>query len=154
MKLTRKITDLIIVILIAFVAVVGLYPKSVTPINANQNYGAVYSGNKTSGGVALMFNVYENTAVVEKILDTLATHEAKATFFVGGCWADDNKQTLLRILEEGHELGNHGYFHKDHKKLSEQANLEEIKNNHDMVKVLTGYEMKLFAPPSGSFSTK
>ncbi len=153
MKLTRKISDIIIVALIVFVAVVGLYPKSVTPINANASYGALYSGSKTSGGVSLMFNIYENTQVVEKILDTLSAHEAKATFFVGGCWADDNKQTLIRILEEGHELGNHGYFHKDHKKLSEQANLEEIQNNHDVVKALCGYEMKLFAPPSGSFST-
>lgn len=153
MKLTRKITDLIIVLLIGFVAMVGLYPSAVTPINANQNYGAVYSGSPTSGGVSLMFNVYENTAVVEKILDTLSIYNAKATFFVGGCWADDNKQTLIRILQEGHELGNHGYFHKDHKKLSEEANLEEIKNNHEVVKALCGKEMNLFAPPSGSFST-
>ncbi len=153
MRFTRKISDLIIVILIAFVAVVGFYPQAVTPINANQNHGAIYSGDKTSGGVALMFNVYENTAVVERIINTLNERNAKATFFVGGCWADDNKETLIKILDGGHELGNHGYFHKDHKKLSEKANAEEIKNNHDVVKALCGYEMNLFAPPSGSFST-
>ncbi len=153
MRLTKKISDLIIVLLIVFVAVVGFYPQAVTPINANENYGAIYSGDKTNGYVALMFNVYENTPVVERILDTLKEHNAQATFFVGGCWADDNKQTLIRILDEGHLLGNHGYFHKDHKKLSEKANYEEIKNNHDIVKALCGYEMNLFAPPSGSFST-
>ncbi len=152
MSFTRKISDLIIIMLIVFVAVVGFYPQAVTPINANENHGAIYSGNKACGGVALMFNIYENTPVVEKILKVLNERNAKATFFVGGCWADDNKQTLLNILEGGHELGNHGYFHKDHKKLSEKANAEEIKNNHDVVKALCGYEMKLFAPPSGSFS--
>ena len=62
----------------------------------------------------LMFNVYENTGVVNGILDVLKDHGAKATFFVGGCWADDNSDTLKRILSEGHELGNHGYFHKHH----------------------------------------
>ena len=153
MSLTRKISDLVIIALIVLVAVVGFYPQAVTPINANENYGAHYNGNRTKNGVALMFNVYENTAVVEEIIDTLAEYDAVATFFVGGCWADDNKQTLIKILDNGNELGNHGYFHKDHKKISEKANLEEIKNNHDVVKALCGYQMKLFAPPSGSFST-
>ncbi len=70
---------------------------------------------------------------------------------MGGCWADDNQETLVRIAEEGHELGNHGYFHKDHKKLNEKANYAEIYNNHRIVLSLTGVTMKTFTPPSGSY---
>lgn len=44
-----------------------------------------------------------------RILDMLRDHDATATFFVHGARAcgDDGKRVLLRILEEGHEVGNH-----------------------------------------------
>lgn len=152
MKALRKISNFIIVGLITLVAIIGFYPQKVIPINASQE-SAIYNGNKTNGGVSLMFNVYENTNIVQEIVKVLKEYNATATFFVGGCWADDNKQTLINILENGNELGNHGYFHRDHKKIGEKANLEEINCCHDVVKALCGYEMKLFAPPSGSFNS-
>ena len=77
---------------------------------------------------------------------------AKATFFIGGCWADDNLDTVLRIIEDGHEVGSHGYFHKDHSKLSEDENRAEMSLLHNLIKRETGYEITLFAPPSGAFS--
>jgi len=152
MKVFTKINNYVIVILILFVMVVGFYPQPVVPISVDDD-NAIYNGKRQGNGVSLMFNVYENTKIVEQILTTLKKHNASATFFVGGCWADDNKETLLKILENGNELGNHGYFHKDHKKLSEKVNIEEINCCHEVVKALCGYEMKLFAPPSGSFSS-
>jgi peptidoglycan/xylan/chitin deacetylase (PgdA/CDA1 family) len=99
-----------------------------------------------------MFNVYEGGEIVEDILDILKNYDAKATFFIGGCWADDNEDLLIKILEQGHEIGSHGYFHKDHSKLSEEENRQEMTLLHTLVKRVTGYEIKLFAPPSGSFS--
>jgi peptidoglycan/xylan/chitin deacetylase (PgdA/CDA1 family) len=117
-----------------------------------ENVSAIYNGDRGKNNVAITFNVYENTEIVEKILDKLKEEGKKATFFVGGVWADDNASTLIRILEEGHELGNHGYFHKDHKKLNYEQNKSEIQSNHLIVKSFTGYEMTLFAPPSGSCS--
>ena len=74
------------------------------------------------------------------------------TFFVGGCWADDNGQTLQKLHENGHEIGNHGYFHKDHKTLSKENNILEIENTGKIIQGLSGVQPTLFAPPSGSFS--
>jgi peptidoglycan/xylan/chitin deacetylase (PgdA/CDA1 family) len=51
-------------------------------------------------------------------------------------------------------VGNHGYFHKDHKKLSVSENKNEIESCHKLVKAIVGIDMNLFAPPSGSFSSK
>lgn len=42
-----------------------------------------------------MFNVYQGSEYVEAILDTLSERGAKATFFVGGSWADDNQRPPL-----------------------------------------------------------
>ncbi len=145
------ISNLIIAVVIISVAIVGFMPERSVTISGLSEYEVKYSGDKSSGGVALMINVYENTEIVEEMVKVLLENDAKATFFVGGCWADDNESTLKLILESGFELGNHGYFHKDHKTLSEKSNYNEIYNCNQMVYKLTGFKMNLFAPPSGSY---
>lgn len=50
----------------------------------------------------------------------------------------------------GFELGNHGYNHKNHKKLSKEENKKEIIVTERLLKEITGREpSRLFAPPSG-----
>ncbi len=102
-------------------------------------------------GVSLMFNVYEGTEEVYRILDILQAGDAKATFFIGGCWADDNAQCLKDIYADGHEIGNHGYFHKDHAKLSQEENRREIAACNQFIQLAIGVTPTLFAPPSGSY---
>ncbi len=104
-------------------------------------------------GVSLMFNVYWGTEILPSILDTLKKYEAKATFFIGGCWADDNVNVLKKIFADGHEIGNHGYFHKDHAKLSLEQNRKEISDCNAFIKLVIGVSPILFAPPSGAYAT-
>ena len=62
-----------------------------------------------------------------------------------------NKELLKRMAQCA-EIGNHGYLHRDHATISEQANKEEILLCHKLVFAVTKIEMDLFAPPSGSYS--
>jgi polysaccharide deacetylase family protein (PEP-CTERM system associated) len=48
---------------------------------------------------------------MEKLLDLLRAHEAKATFFVLGWVADRFPEVVRMIDREGHEIGTHGYHH-------------------------------------------
>ena len=149
---TRIITDTIIVLLIVVVFTFSFIPETIIPISSGSENSAIYHGNVKNKNVSLMFNVYENSEVVEKIIQTLNSYDVKATFFVGGCWADDNEKTLNSIVKSGNEIANHGYFHKDHKKLSYEKNYEEISLTGKIIKALCGVEPVLFAPPSGSFN--
>jgi peptidoglycan/xylan/chitin deacetylase (PgdA/CDA1 family) len=151
-KRLNVITAIILVILISSVIVVCFLPNKVVHISGGKTYEPYYSGDRGQNNVGLTFNVYEGSHIVEGILNVLEKNDAKATFFVGGCWADDNEEVLIKILEKGHEIGSHGYFHKDHSKLSENANREEMVLLHNLVKRVTGYDITLFAPPSGAFS--
>lgn len=146
------ITDLILVLAFCAVFAVSFYPKTSIPIYGGKAVGAVYNGNRESNNVSLMFNVYENADIVRSIVKTLNERGARATFFVGGCWADDNGEILNEIIAAGHEIGNHGYFHKDHAKLDYEKNKEEITLTGKIVEALCGVKLSLFAPPSGSFS--
>ena len=110
----------------------------------------IYSG-KSATKVSLMVNVYWGTDYIAPMLDIFERYNCKTTFFVGGSWVAANPDTLKRIADAGHEIGNHGYYHKDHKKLDAAYNRKEISSAHDAVKDVLGIDMKLFAPPSGSF---
>lgn len=151
-KKCNIISNVLLVLMFSVVLAISFIPTTVLPIYGNSSLTAIYNGNREKPNVSLMFNVYENTEVVNDIMDTLLIYNAKCTFFVGGCWADDNEKTLNRMVSEGHEIANHGYFHKDHKRLDYQGNFDEISNTATMVKSLCGVQTTLFAPPSGSFS--
>jgi peptidoglycan/xylan/chitin deacetylase (PgdA/CDA1 family) len=146
------ITNGILLLIVLCVGVVSFFPSAIVPIYGGEKFGAIYRGNVNLKNVSLMFNVYENTDTVSKIVDILDKNNVKATFFVGGCWADDNQVMLEKIVKSGHELGNHGYFHKDHKKLSYEQNEQEISLTEKIVEALCSAKTKLFAPPSGSYS--
>ncbi len=147
------ISNLILTAVLVVVYVSSFFTTRTIPIYGGSPANPIYNGNTDRKAVSIMINVYENTEVVCDMMDILKVYDAKATFFVGGCWADDNEKTLNRMVEEGHEIGNHGYFHKDHAKLDYQKNKEEILFTEKVVQSLCGKKTTLFAPPSGSFSS-
>ncbi len=86
-----------------------------------------------------------------EILDILAEHNVKVTFFVVGKTDTRSKQIYNRILEEGHSLGLHSYSH-DYNQI--YNSLEDFdKDFTKLWKLLydtTGYKPSLYRFPGGS----
>ncbi len=152
-KLFHILSNIAIVLVIIFAGVVSV----VTPI-LRVDYLAddtvIFSGNPNNKNVSLMFNIYQGSEYVTQILDVLKEKNVTVTFFVGGVWVSKNNQILTSIAANGNEVGNHGYFHKDHTTLSDTANQSEIYNTHTLVKEIINLDMDLFAPPSGAYNKK
>ena len=148
-KLITVITNVFLVAVVAAVSLVGYFGGNAVAVS-NENSNLFYKAEDGSG-VSLMFNVYEHTENVYKILDVLDEYGAKSTFFIGGSWADDNVDCVREIYKRGHEIASHGYFHKDHSRMSVSENLEEIRPSVKLLNMICGTEIKLFAPPSGAF---
>lgn len=127
----------------------GLYLACVPNDKAYTANAPIYKGNASTGKVALMVNVYQGSEYVEDIMEVLERYDATCTFFVGGCWAEKNMD-LLKKMSEKAGIGNHGYLHLDHAKLSEKQNREEIVLCDRLIEKVTGKKTNLFAPPSGS----
>ena len=72
---------------------VSFFVEPLAPIYGGKEIKAIYGGDKSGNKVSLMFNVYESAETVNAILEVLEETGVKATFFVGGCWADDNQKT-------------------------------------------------------------
>jgi len=80
------------------------------------------------------------------ILDVLAEHGARGTFFVLGESIEGREEILARTIAEGHEIGNHTFSHPH------ALDLEEPELEHDIARcqrLLTAAEPALFRPPYG-----
>lgn len=144
-------SNLMIVGMLVVLSVFTLVSPSKS-VGAPQFENLYYNGNVNEKQVSLMVNVYWGNEYLEDMLETFKENDIKTTFFVGGSWAVKYPELLMKIYKDGHEIGNHGFNHKDHDKLSYAQNQTEIHSAHKVVKEYTGLDMKLFAPPSGAFS--
>lgn len=144
-------TNLVLSVLVLSIGTLCLAPLDSTVSSKNEEEIYRCAG-ENAKGVSLMFNVYSGTDEVYRILEILDNYNAKATFFIGGCWADDNVECLKTIANNGHEIGNHGYFHKDHDKLSLTQNQKEISTCNKFIEASLGKAPILFAPPSGAYN--
>lgn len=112
----------------------------------------IYKGTESQKKVAFECNVVWGTEYVPLMLDIFNKENIQITFFIGGDWAAENPDLLKKIVSLGHELGNHGYYHKHHNELDLNANRKEIIDTENVIKQITGIQTKLFAPPYGEFN--
>jgi len=145
------ITNFVLVAVLCMVTSLSFYGGVANVFAPQSNGQPYYKGNGQHKCVSVMINVYWGTEYIDSILSILDEYDAVATFFVGGDWVSKNGQYLVKIAEKGHEIGNHGYFHKDHSKLSLDQNIEEIVACQKLVESTCGVKTTLFAPPSGAF---
>lgn len=150
-KTFRNIANVIIVLMLTGI-ILFVSASSYEYAFSYKNDDVIYNGNTSSNNVAIMFNVYWGTEYLDDILEVLDEYDVKCTFFVGGQWVEKEPEMLKKIYGSGHEIANHGYFHKDQEYLDYSQNYDEININHKLVKTLLGVDMNLFAPPSGSFN--
>lgn len=61
--------------------------------------------------ITMSYGGYEARVGIPKILELLARHDVKATFFVTGWSIDAHPATCEAILAGGHEIAHHGYLH-------------------------------------------
>ena len=101
--------------------------------------------------VALTFDDGPNKKTTVPILDILKENGSVATFFVLGNRVASNADILKRMLEEGSEIGNHSFNHKELTKLSYEELMDQVRSTQYAVIETTGFEPKLLRPTYGSF---
>ena len=61
--------------------------------------------------VALTFDDGPSPPYTDQLLNVLAKHDVKATFFMIGNRIERHPETVRRAIAEGHQIGNHSYSH-------------------------------------------
>ena len=102
--------------------------------------------------IALTFDDGPHATYTPQILDLLAKHDAKATFFVIGEHAKKFPNIILREKDEGHEIANHTYTHP-YSRTNEGLEHELIKTN-EIIHNITGTFPVLYRPVGGSYNDR
>lgn len=90
----------------------------------------------------------------EEILNTLKKYNSNATFFVLGNKIDNYSNIIIKMYENGNEIGNHSYNHRWLTKLSTDEQKEQINKTQEIIKKYTGYTPIYMRPTYGSINKK
>lgn len=88
----------------------------------------------------------------EIILDLLAKHKVKATFFVLGWIAQRLPQLVNRIADQGHEIASHGYNHMLNSALTREELRDDLRSSKALLEDITGKEIIGYRAPTFSIS--
>ena len=132
------------------------YNRPYGATNAQNAYGAYNTAfiAPADGNIYLTFDLGYENGYTSTILDTLAAKGVKAVFFVTMQYCRSQPAIVQRIINEGHVLGNHSVNHYSMPTLSIDQMEYEILELHNYILNTYGYEMFLFRPPMGEFSTQ
>jgi len=104
--------------------------------------------------IALTFDDGPSATLTPKLLDLLAAHHIKATFFVIGENVAEHPEIVARAAREGHEIGNHSWSHPNLAKMSDDNVRSQLRRTDDAIRGATGNRPTLLRPPYGSITAR
>ena len=104
--------------------------------------------------IALTFDDGPSAKLTPKLLDLLAEHHIKATFFLIGENATENPELVAREAREGHEVANHSWSHPNFGKMSDDGVRGQLRKTDDAIKSAMGKSPTLMRPPYGSITAR
>ncbi|WP_138429459.1 DUF3473 domain-containing protein [Fodinibius saliphilus] len=91
-------------------------------------------------------------SLTNRILELLAEHQVKGTFFVLGQVAEKFPNLVKKIATEGHELGVHGYNHLQFHKMTPEQAFQELSSAKKLIEDISGLEVFGHRAPAFSIS--
>jgi peptidoglycan-N-acetylmuramic acid deacetylase len=118
-------------------------------------YGAFYKDKPDKKVLYLTFDNGYEQGYTPKILDVLKKEKVPATFFVTGHYLTSASDIVKRMVDEGHIIGNHSWYHPDMTTITDDRIRDELQKVKDKTKELTGQKkMTYLRPPRGIFSER
>lgn len=104
--------------------------------------------------IAMTFDDGPAEKLTPELLDLLAKHRIKATFFIIGENAAEYPDIVTRAAREGHEIANHSWSHPNLGKMSDESVRRQLRQTDDVIKKATGKRPTLMRPPYGSITPR
>jgi peptidoglycan-N-acetylglucosamine deacetylase len=132
----------------AATAAVAAGHQSMSP--TGQWYGHTFTGlARGSKQLALTYDDGPNDPHTQRLLEVLARHNAKATFFFIGRYAQQRPELVREIVKAGHAIGNHTFTHPLLIFKSEAEIRRELSDCQSAISDAIDQTPKLFRPPFG-----
>lgn len=99
--------------------------------------------------VALTFDDGPNPYNTLPLVEALASHDARATFFVVGSRIAERKAILAETARAGHEIGNHTFHHVRRRLPTQRTLVDELRRTQSEIFEVIGVQSRLVRPPFG-----
>ena len=134
--------------LLGATAIIGAGYHTMAP--RSQLYGRTFvGGDPDSRQLALTFDDGPNDPCTGRLLEVLARHEVRATFFLIGRFVAQRPAIAAAIARAGHVIGNHTYNHPNLIFQTRAGVRREIAECERTLEDAVGTHSRLFRPPYG-----
>jgi peptidoglycan/xylan/chitin deacetylase (PgdA/CDA1 family) len=120
----------------------ALIPHLFTPMFTSR-------GPRAERRLALSFDDGPDPEWTPRVLEVLARHDVRGSFFVVGERAARARGVLRDIAAAGHEIGSHGWSHTSLWRCGPRRTAREIRRAHALIADVTGRAPRHFRPPWG-----
>jgi peptidoglycan/xylan/chitin deacetylase (PgdA/CDA1 family) len=116
----------------------------------SQIFGKVLVASRDSNEIALTYDDGPNDDVTERLLDVLAQHNVRATFFLIGRYVHQRPQIARAIASAGHLIGNHTMTHPWLAWQSSSRIRQELAGCNAILEDTIGGPVRYFRAPHGA----
>jgi len=132
----------------AALAAGGVIYASIAP--TSQIFGRTLIAGQDAREIALTFDDGPNDAATPQLLDLLARHEVRATFFLIGGFARQRPDLVRAVHAAGHLVGNHTMTHPKLSVTPAAKVRQELTECSAVLEDITGDGVEYFRPPFGA----
>lgn len=101
---------------------------------------------------SISFDAAWGNEQTDRLLDILDENNVKTTFFLVGDWVKKYPDSVKKITEKGHDIGNHSSTHPYMTQISDSEMMKELRDCNCEIKKITGKTPTLFRPPYGDYN--
>jgi len=116
----------------------------------SQLYGRTVAFGSDPQQLCLTYDDGPNDPHTFRLLEVLAQHEVRATFFLIGQFVKSRPDIARAVVSAGHVIGNHTYTHPNLLWCSAASVRQELQDCHSEIEGATGVKVSLFRPPFGA----
>ena len=116
----------------------------------SQLFGHTIIAGSDPNEAALTYDDGPNGATTTKLLDILAHHNTRATFFMIGSFVRQQPEIARRVHAAGHLIGNHTQTHPWLSFQSARVIREQLRACNEVLEDAIGAPVRYFRPPHGA----
>jgi peptidoglycan-N-acetylmuramic acid deacetylase len=119
-----------------------------------EKHDGIYVGDTSNKVIYLTFDEGYENGYTPKILDALKDNDVKAIFFITGPYLKKNTDLVKRMLDEGHQVGNHTINHPSLPAVDYATMERELLGLEEQFYSVFGTGFKYMRPPMGEYSER